>query len=481
MNELDQLDERLELTLLLEEKMRRQRERKISTYYPETGPLRREWYPKHMEYFAAGARYRERLMMAANRVGKTWGIGAYEMALHLTGNYPAWWKGKRFDGPISAWAAGDTGKTTRDIIQLALLGQYGDFGTGLIPKDSLLRWTTKPGVSEAIEIVTVKHITGGESRLTFKSYDQKREAFQGTAQEVIWLDEEPPADVYTECVLRTMTNDGLVMLTFTPLMGMSETVMMFLPNGTIEPGAFGSKYVGMATWDDVPHLSKQQKEELWASIPPFQRDARSKGIPQLGSGAIYPVPESELVVDDFDLPQHWKRCFGMDVGWNRTACVWGAIDPESGTVYLYSEYYKGQLEPALHAEAIRARGMIPGVIDPASRGRAQTDGQQLLGLYRRHGLDIAVANNSVESGLYEVWQRMSSSRLKVFKSLRNWVNEFRLYRRDDKGKVVKENDHLMDATRYLIVSGINRAAIAGKSQTTRSSSFVVPMLNFFKR
>jgi len=105
----------------------------------------------------------------------------------------------------------------------------------------------------------------------------------------------------------------------------------------------------------------------------------------------------------------------------------------------------------------------------------------LLGLYRRHGLDIAVANNSVESGLYEVWQRMSSSRLKVFKSLRNWVNEFRLYRRDDKGKVVKENDHLMDATRYLIVSGINRAAIAGKSQTTRSSSFVVPMLNFFKR
>ena len=278
-----------------------------------------------------------------------------------------------------------------------------------------------------------------------------------------------------------MTNDGLVMLTFTPLMGMSETVMMFLPNGTIEPGAFGSKYVGMATWDDVPHLSKQQKEELWASIPPFQRDARSKGIPQLGSGAIYPVPESELVVDDFDLPQHWKRCFGMDVGWNRTACVWGAIDPESGTVYLYSEYYKGQLEPALHAEAIRARGMIPGVIDPASRGRAQTDGQQLLGLYRRHGLDIAVANNSVESGLYEVWQRMSSSRLKVFKSLRNWVNEFRLYRRDDKGKVVKENDHLMDATRYLIVSGINRAAIAGKSQTTRSSSFVVPMLNFFKR
>jgi hypothetical protein len=278
-----------------------------------------------------------------------------------------------------------------------------------------------------------------------------------------------------------MTNDGLVMLTFTPLMGMSETVMMFLPNGTIEPGAFGSKYVGMATWDDVPHLTKQQKDELWASIPPFQRDARSKGIPQLGSGAIYPVPESDIVIDDFDLPAHWPRCFGMDVGWNRTACVWGALDNESGTAYLYSEYYRGQAEPALHAEAIRARGAIPGVIDPASRGRAQTDGQQLLGLYRRQGLDIAVANNAVDSGLYEVWQRMTSGRLKVFKSLRNWINEFRLYRRDDKGRVVKENDHLMDATRYLIVSGINRAAIQGKHQPNRSASFVLPMLNFFKR
>jgi len=118
------------------------------------------------------------------------------------------------------------------------------------------------------------------------------------------LDEEPPLDIYTESLLRTMTNDGMVMLTFTPLLGMSETVMAFLRDGEVCERAEGTKFVGMATWDDVPHLSQKQKEDLWSSIPPFQRDARSKGVPQLGAGAIYPVPESEIVVPDFEVPVH---------------------------------------------------------------------------------------------------------------------------------------------------------------------------------
>ena len=478
---LDGIDQRLELTLLLEEGLRRKRERKIGMYFPDEGPLRRELYPKHLAYFAAGKNYRERLMMAANRIGKTESIGGYEVVLHMTGKYPDWWEGRRFDRPINAWAAGDTGKTTRDILQMKLLGPPGEFGTGLIPKADLLKTTAKAGVAEAIEVITVKHISGGESRLTFKSYDQRREAFQGSEQDVIWLDEEPPLDVYTECLLRTMTNSGMTMLTFTPLMGLSETVMSFMPNGEIQEQAAGSKYVGMATWDDVPHLTKQQKDELWASIPPFQRDARSKGIPQLGAGAIYPVPESELVCEEFSIPEHWRRCYGMDVGWNRTAVVWGATNPDSNVTYLYSEYYRGQAEPIIHGEAIRARGEMPGVIDPASRGRAQTDGQQLLGIYRRMGLDITPAQNSVESGLYTVWQAMSSGKLRVFPSLKNWLNEFRLYRRDEKGKVVKENDHLMDATRYLMVSGLGRAAIPGKYSGKKSSMLTMPIINFFKR
>jgi len=212
-----------------------------------------------------------------------------------------------------------------------------------------------------------------------------------------------------------------------------------------------SKLVTMAGWDDVPHLSQKAKDTLYESIPPYQRDARSKGIPQLGSGAIYPVPESEIVVPDMPIPAHWPRGYGLDVGWNKTAAMFGALDRDSDILYLYSEHYMGEAQPAVHAAAIRARGpWIPGRIDPAARGRGQRDGEQLLQDYNDLGLDLLPAVNAVESGLYKVWLRLSTGRLKVFASCQSWLGEFRIYRRDDKGKIVKKDDHAMDATRYLV-------------------------------
>lgn len=449
---------KIELLQLLEEKQRRASRRKIYAYYPDKGPLRRELYPKHLSFFEAGVKYRQRLMLAANRVGKTEGVGLYELVWHLAGDYPEWWTGRRFDRPIKAWAAGDTGKTVREILQAKLLGPVGQWGTGLVPGDTIERISRGAGVADSVDSIYVRSKFGGLSQLTLKSYDQRRESFQGTEQDVILLDEEPPMDIYTECLLRTMTNNGMLMLTFTPLMGMSEVVLAFLPGGQIEERADGSKFVVMATWDDVPHLDDEVKKELWNSIPPFQRDARSKGVPQLGAGAIYPVPESDIVIPDFDIPAHWPRVYGMDVGWNRTAAIWGAIDRETNTTYLYSEHYRGQAEPIIHADSIKGRGeWIPGVIDPAARGRNQKDGDQLLQQYTELGLELQTAINAREAGLYAVWQRMSGGKLKVFKSLGNWLSEFRLYRRDEKGNVVKENDHLMDATRYLVVSGLQVA------------------------
>lgn len=436
-------------SLLLEQKRRTAR-RKILTYYPETGPLRRELYPKHLEFFAAGTKYRERLILAANRVGKTEGVGGYELSLHLTGQYPEWWVGRRFKRPVTAWAAGDTGITVRDIIQKKLLGPAGSWGTGLIPGDAIVRTVRSTGIADKLDSIFVKHVSGGTSALTLKSYDQRRESFQGTEQDVIWLDEEPPLDVYTECLMRTMTNDGMVMLTFTPLLGMSDVVQSFLPGGKLETQQLGTKFTVMCTWDDVPHLTPEAKNELWKSIPPYQRDARSKGVPQLGSGAIYPVPESDLVCDPFVLPPYWPQGYGMDVGWNFTAAIWGALDRKSDTLYLTHEYKRSHMEPSVHAHGIKAPGdWLPGFIDPASRGRNQKDGTQLLSDYRELGLRLSLADNGVESGLYAVWNRMSTGRLKVFRTCSRWLEEFRLYRRDEKGRVVKENDHLMDATRYL--------------------------------
>jgi hypothetical protein len=224
------------------------------------------------------------------------------------------------------------------------------------------------------------------------------------------------------------------------------------------PAVSPSKYLTMAGWNDIPHLTEDAKAKQLAETPKFLRKARSQGIPSLGAGAIYPNEEESIRCEPFAIPRHYRRCYGLDVGWNRTACIWGAIDPEEDILYLYTEHYQGEVQPVVHASAIKARGeWIPGAIDPASNGRSQIDGERLMVQYRDHGLNIHPAENSVEAGIYAVGERLDSGRLKVFSTCTNWFAEHRLYRRDEKGKIVKAYDHLMDATRYLVVSGLRRA------------------------
>lgn len=219
-----------------------------------------------------------------------------------------------------------------------------------------------------------------------------------------------------------------------------------------------TRFCVQATWDDVPHLDEKTKADLLASMPAHMREARTKGVPMLGAGAIYPIPESQLVCEPFAIPEFWPKAYALDVGWNRTAAVWGAWDRESDTVYLWSEYYVGQAPPAVHASAIAARGIwMTGAIDPASVGSSQKDGSRLIDEYRALNLNLVEADNAVEAGIHACYQRMSRGGLKVFTTLRNWLSEFRIYRRDEKGKVVKENDHLMDCTRYLIMTGMRFA------------------------
>lgn len=222
-------EEKLEFLALLEEKERRERTRKVLSYFPDTGPLRRELYKKHLEFFKAGSIHQERAAIAGNRCGKTI-MGVYEATLHLTGLYPEWWEGRRFSHPVDWWAASDTSETTRDILQLEFLGPLTEVGTGMIPKDQIIGDPSRRrGVSDAVDTVTVRHASGGQSSLGFKSYDQGREKFQGTAKHGINLDEEPSADIYFECLTRLMTTNGLMVATFTPLQGMSEIVLRFMP------------------------------------------------------------------------------------------------------------------------------------------------------------------------------------------------------------------------------------------------------------
>lgn len=184
--------------------------------------------PGTNNYLAAG--------VVHHNTGKTEGGGGYELTCHLTGLYPDWWIGRRFARPISAWMAGKTNETTRDILQKKLLGKvigrgqskYID-GTGVIPGGLLGQPTWKQGIPNLVDTIEVKHATGDWSTLGVKSYEQGRDSFEGTEQDVIWLDEEPPEEVYGECLIRTATTNGIIMLTFTPLEGLSAVVKSFLP------------------------------------------------------------------------------------------------------------------------------------------------------------------------------------------------------------------------------------------------------------
>jgi phage terminase large subunit-like protein len=236
-----------------------------------------------MQFFAAGAYSKERLFMAANRVGKTVS-GAYEATCHATGLYPAWWQGRRFTGPTDGWVCGTTSESTRDIVQHSLLGRPSDLGSGMIPPNAIAETQRRPsGLRDSLEQILVKHTSGGISTIGLKSYEQGRKSFEGTAKHWIWCDEEPPGDCYTEMLFRTVTTQGIIWCTFTPLQGMSEVV-----KGFIEPDeeAQAHKWYVQAGWNDAPHIPEDEKETLIATTPPHQLKARTEGEPSMGIGAI---------------------------------------------------------------------------------------------------------------------------------------------------------------------------------------------------
>jgi phage terminase large subunit-like protein len=214
---------------------------KIAGYYPDDGPLRRDLYTKHMQFFALGATHRERMFMAANRSGKTT-VGCYETVLHATGRYDTyapWWTGKRYDHPVSVIVAGDTNLTTRDILQVKLFGkltrQPGDtlseavgLGTAMMPRDAIIRATPRRGAENAYEEVTIRHTSGGTSIIKLRSFEQGSEAFAGTEEDLVWLDENFPAEVYSEALTRLMTTGGHLMMTFTPIYGISPIIREFM-------------------------------------------------------------------------------------------------------------------------------------------------------------------------------------------------------------------------------------------------------------
>lgn len=457
--------ELLALEKKLKEIGRRKLERALELYMP---------YPKQKLFHGLGATMRERLLMAANRAGKTF-CGAAEMAYHLTGLYPEWWTGRRFDRPVKAWAASDTGLTTRDVVQTKLCGPYGVVemqGTGAIPRNCV-NWnkdvSLARGVADAYDTVQVQHHTNGKkdgkSILTFKSFEQGRKKWQGDAVDVIWCDEEPDMEIYSEALARIAptnaeSSGGIIYVTFTPLQGMSKVVYRFVNEKSPDRSVTGM------TLDDAQHINPVERKKIIDGYPEYEREARSKGTPMLGSGRIFRTAESAITVQPFTIPAHWSLLWGTDFGIDHPfAAVLLAWDKDTDTVYVIHTVRMKDATPLQHAAAMKPvmhgfGGSIPAAWPQDGWQRKEFEGklEPLAKIYKSHGLKMMDqhakfpdGSNSTEVGILQMDERMKSNRWKVFASCEDWFEEYRLYHRKD-GQIVRLHDDLMSASRVGLMT-----------------------------
>lgn len=411
-------------------------------------------YPKQQEFHTAGATFRERLLMAPNQSGKTL-CAAAEVAIHLTGRYPDWWAGKRYSAETHWLAGSESGELTRRGVQRLLLGRdiETELGTGYIPRDAIISAAHARGVPGLVDTISVRHASGGISTCGLKSYDQGRGKWQAETCHGVWFDEEPPEDVYFEGITRTNITQGPVMLTFTPLKGVSSVVRRYLIDKSP-----GTTIVTMAL-DDAPHYTAEQRAIIIASYPEHEREARAYGRPTMGSGLVFKIPESSITEQSIQIPPHWPRIVGMDFGWDHpTAAVWIAWDRDTDCVHVYDEYRQLEAIPAIHAATMRAKGdWIPVSWPHDGLQHDKGSGEQIAEQYRKLGVKMLPeratfldGTNGVEAGVMDMLDRMSTGRLKVAAHLSGWLEEVRMYHRKD-GKIVKKGDDLLSATRYGIM------------------------------
>lgn len=401
--------------------------------------------------------------MAGNQLGKTL-AGAAEWSMHLTGQYPAEWQGYRYSGPIQILAGSESYELTRDGVQRLLVGppeQEDAWGTGFIPHDCIVSTNRRQGVPNALESVTVRHVSGGTSTVQFKAYEQGRGKWQAATVHGVWFDEEPPEDVYFEGITRTNVTQGLITVTFTPLRGMSSVVARYLMETSPD------RHVITMTIDDADHYTPEQRQKIIDSYPPHEREARTKGIPSMGSGRIFPVTDESISIEPFDIPKHWVKIGGLDFGWDHPfGAVEVAWDRDADVVYVTKEYREREATPVIHSAALKPWGAwLPWAWPHDGLQHDKGSGDQLKEQYRLQGLNMlperatfSDGTNGVEAGIMEMLDRMQTARFKVFRTCTKYFEEIRLYHRED-GKIVKERDDLISASRYAIM--MLRFAVSG--------------------
>lgn len=453
-----------ELIELLEQQAKAKRENRLKSWKP---------YTKQEEFIAATRQYTEVALRAGNQQGKS-ETAAYFVAVAATGLYPDGWQGRRWDKPVRIWACGESTTAVRDVNQRKLCGPPGDeslLGTGFIPRSCIVKTIVGHGAGGALDKVLVKHVSGGISEITFKTYEMERSKFQGESLDLVWMDEESPEDIYMEGLARTVATAGLVISTFTPLNGMLRVLPRFQERSA---EAMRSRCLVAMRMSDALHLQDPDRQRaLLATFPEYQKRARIEGLPLMGSGSVFEGIELESLLTPLRVQGNevlhgtigpirthtWRFLWGIDFGIDHPfAAVLIAHDPEHDAVYVLHDIKMRNATPGQHAarmKAVAANVKISWPHDGNSRDRGS--GEQLADIYKREGLlmlpshaTFAKGGYSTEAGIAEMLVRMQTDRFKVAESCRDWHEEFVQYHRKE-GVIQKINDDLMSATRIAVM------------------------------
>jgi phage terminase large subunit-like protein len=420
------------------------------------------WYGPQLRFFATGAKHHQRLIRGGNQTGKS-EAAAYEAGLHMSGQYPRWWIGRRFTKPTRGWIVGPERTLVRDGPQKKLTAMQGEFGSGTIP---LATFTGKPimvpGGTGSIDTMSVAHETDGArdgiSTATFKSFEQGAEKMQAESVDWIWIDERCSEEIYSELIARTTATDGIVFLSYTPLKGGGELTYRFL--NEYSPDRIDIRIDAQ----DAKHISAERRAQLEESYLPHEREARIHGIPQLGIARVFPFPlESMMRQVEPDKIQGWaKWIVGIDFGYGHpfaaALCAWV---PEADEFYVVDGFKMERSEALYHVK--RIAGMCRGLRIPIAwphdgLTHEKGSGVALADVYRRVGAPMMPKNAENKGGGYHVEPAieemsgfMKRGAFAIASHMTELGEELLSYHRDQDYKIVRLRDDLISATRYAFM------------------------------
>jgi phage terminase large subunit-like protein len=424
------------------------------------------WYKTQLAFFAAGSTgIHQRLIYGGNQTGKTLCCAA-EVAWHMLGAYPSWWGGKKYTRPIRCWVVGESVVLVRDTAQRQLCGGQ-DFGTGTIPLESFSkRPIMVPGGTGAIDTIFVSHATDGKvdgtSSLSFKSFEARREKLQSETIDLVWIDERPSEQIYSELLARTSASDGHIIVSYTPVgEGAAAGVThKFL----VEPSS--DRVPFRITSAEAKHITVERREELAGEYSDAERDTRLEGTPQLGTGPVFPIELLSGLTRSFDpnaLPSWARHVVGIDFGFaGGFAAVYIAWAHDTGDIWVIDSFLMQQSSALYHTQRIHSmtRGLrIPiswphdGNVHDKGSGLALAQQYRNFGanMLPRHAMNHGTTDYRVEPGLQEIRELMFTGKLHIGGHNSELIEQMRGYHRDQDFRLVKERDHLIDAMRYAIM------------------------------